>query len=77
MSDEELQRIAGKDFDNERLSNVRDIFLFSCYTGLAYVDVKNLKRGDIQKGGGWGTMDLYQPAKNKCLIKDPPLKGSA
>jgi site-specific recombinase XerD len=26
---------------------VRDIFLFSCYTGLAYADVKKLKRSEI------------------------------
>jgi site-specific recombinase XerD len=50
LSEEELGRISRKEFDNERLSNVRDIFLFSCYTGLAYVDVKNLRRDDIQKG---------------------------
>ncbi len=26
----------------------RDIFVFSCFTGLAYVDVRNLKANDIQ-----------------------------
>ena len=39
-----------KDFANERLSNVRDIFLFSCYTGLSYGDVQKLKKTDIAKG---------------------------
>jgi len=29
---------------------VRDIFLFSCYTGLAYVDVQNLSPINISKG---------------------------
>ena len=28
-------------------TNVRDIFLFSCYSGLAYADVKKLKRSEI------------------------------
>ncbi len=29
---------------------VKDIFLFSCYTGLAYIDVLGLKRDQIEKG---------------------------
>ncbi|UOY05716.1 site-specific integrase [Muricauda sp. SCSIO 64092] len=29
---------------------VRDIFVFSCYTGLSYIEVKSLKRGDIVQG---------------------------
>ncbi|MFC5285303.1 site-specific integrase [Pedobacter alpinus] len=37
-------------FSIERLNQVRDIFLFSCYTGLAYVDAKKLKRSEIEKG---------------------------
>ncbi|MFD2327028.1 site-specific integrase [Mucilaginibacter galii] len=35
---------------SERVSQVRDIFLFSCYTGLAYADVKKLKRSEIVLG---------------------------
>jgi integrase len=34
----------------ERISQVRDIFLFSCYTGLAYIDAKQLKNSDIGPG---------------------------
>jgi len=32
------------------LSLVRDIFLFSCFTGLAYIDVKNLTKSHISLG---------------------------
>ena len=39
-----------KEFASERLSLVRDIFLFSCYTGLAYIDVKNLTQSHINIG---------------------------
>jgi integrase len=46
----ELQEIASKEFKAERLTLVRDIFLFCCYTGLAYVDVKKLKRTEIGVG---------------------------
>ena len=31
----------------ERLEKVRDIFLFSCFTGMAYIDVKTLGQDDI------------------------------
>ena len=37
---EDLQRISDKQFANVHLNQVRDIFLFSCYTGLAFADVK-------------------------------------
>ncbi|HCN84279.1 MAG TPA: recombinase, partial [Sphingobacteriaceae bacterium] len=47
---EDLQRISDKQFTNVRLTQVRDIFLFSCYTGLAYADVKKLKREEISIG---------------------------
>jgi site-specific recombinase XerD len=50
LSEDELQRLAGKEFPTERLAQVRDIFLFSCFTGLAYVDVQKLRHKDIQKG---------------------------
>ncbi|WP_291151838.1 site-specific integrase [Flavobacterium sp. UBA7680] len=50
LSEEEIQSIIEKDFKTERLSLVRDIFLFSCFTGLAYIDVKNLTKSHISIG---------------------------
>lgn len=47
LTEIELQEMASKNFSIERLILVRDIFLFSCYTGWAYADVKNLRRTDI------------------------------
>jgi site-specific recombinase XerD len=47
---EELKRIASKTFIAPRINQVRDIFLFSCYTGLAYADVKKLSRAEISVG---------------------------
>lgn len=47
---EELDAISSKVFPTARLNIVRDIFLFSCYTGLAYVDVRNLRRNHICTG---------------------------
>jgi site-specific recombinase XerD len=50
LTEEEIQSIIEKDFKTERLSLVRDIFLFSCFTGLAYIDVKNLTKSHISFG---------------------------
>ena len=50
LTEEEIQRITDKSFDIDRLSQVRDVFLFCCYTGLAYVDIKKLKISEITKG---------------------------
>jgi len=46
----ELQLISNRDFGQGRLDQVRDIFLFCCYTGLAYADVHKLKRSEIVEG---------------------------
>ncbi len=46
----EINSIVTKKFNCERLEYVKDIFIFSCYTGLAYIDVKKLSRSQIVKG---------------------------
>jgi integrase len=50
LTEIELQLIATKQFAADRLKLVRDIFIFSWYTGLAYADVQKLKRSEIQTG---------------------------
>jgi len=50
LNAEELEVMANKKLVSDRVSQVRDIFLFSCYTGLAYADVKKLKRTEIVTG---------------------------
>lgn len=50
LSQEELETISSKTFMTPRVNQVRDIFLFSCYTGLAYADLKKLSRTEISTG---------------------------
>ncbi|WP_178988300.1 site-specific integrase [Winogradskyella schleiferi] len=50
LTEEEIQKIIDLDLKMERLDQVRDIFIFCCFTGLAYADVKKLNRGDISVG---------------------------
>jgi integrase len=47
---DELDKIIALKFSGERLATVRDIFVFCCYTGLAYADVQKLRRVDIVIG---------------------------
>jgi site-specific recombinase XerD len=50
LTQEELNIIASKELSVARIDQVRDIFLFCCYTGLAYVDVKKLSRAEVAIG---------------------------
>ncbi|CAH8288745.1 site-specific recombinase XerD [Mariniflexile fucanivorans] len=50
LSEWEVQKIIEKDVNISRLELVRDIFIFSCFTGLAYSDVKKLSSNDIVIG---------------------------
>ena len=50
LTKEELSAIENKKFSIERLQTVKDLFIFSCYTGLAYIDTMNLTAGNIVKG---------------------------
>lgn len=50
LSKEELVKIEYRDLKIVRLQWVRDLFVFSCYTGLAYIDVMRLTPGNITKG---------------------------
>lgn len=50
LSMKEIETMFKKNFVSERINHVRDIFLFSCYTGLAYADVKKLSHKDIGIG---------------------------
>jgi site-specific recombinase XerD len=47
LTEAEIQTLMKKEFATDRLSQIRDVFIFSCFTGLAYVDVANLKKTDI------------------------------
>lgn len=47
LTKEELAKIEKKNFHIVRLQIVRDLFIFSCYTGLAYIDVFNLTPANL------------------------------
>jgi site-specific recombinase XerD len=50
LSQEDIETLINKDIHIQRLDLVRDMFLFSCFSGLAYIDVFNLKKSNIVIG---------------------------
>lgn len=50
LSKEEIETLVSKELSVKRLNQVKDIFVFSCFTGLAYADVKKLSQNDIVIG---------------------------
>lgn len=48
LSQDEVEAIMAKEFSTKRLEQVRDIFIFSCFSGLAYIDVKKLRKENIR-----------------------------
>lgn len=47
LNKEELHKIEHTIINNEFLERVRDLFIFSCYTGLSYIDLANLTGKNI------------------------------
>jgi len=55
LTESEIEKIQQLEMDDERLEKVKDLFLFCIYTGLAFVDVVNLKIEHLyeDKDGNW------------------------
>lgn len=74
LTPEELEAIESRNFDIPRIQLVRDLFLFSCYTGFAYIDVANLTKGHLDRtpDGMWWLRKPRQ--KTKLNAQVPVLK---
>jgi site-specific recombinase XerD len=66
----ELIALENQAFSTQRLSTIRDIFVFQCYTSLTYVDVYNLRRTDIGIGveGKYWILSARQKTGNETNI---------
>jgi site-specific recombinase XerD len=73
LTKEELDRLRKKKFSVERLNTVRDMFVFCCYTGLAYVDVHKLKRSELVKGVDGNLWIYTSRQKTDTLSRIPVL----
>lgn len=70
LTQAELNTLYKKEFAIERLELVRDVFLFQCYTGLAFIDVYNLRAEHISEDndGNLWIMKSREKTKNMCNI---------
>lgn len=73
LSKEELQKLEGLNLSIPRLDVVRDIFVFACYSGLAYIDVSKLTRNDIRLGIDGDLWILTERTKTKSQSNIPLL----
>jgi site-specific recombinase XerD len=48
LAQEEIEILMKQEFSTKRLERVRDVFVFCCFTGLSYIDVKNLTEDHIR-----------------------------
>ena len=69
LTDEELNVLRQKELHSQRLEQVRDVFVFCCFTGLAYIDAYNLTEENfIIKDGKSYIHTFRQKTKSKCWI---------
>jgi len=77
LSTNELQLIENSSFTNPLLELVKDLFIFSCYTGLAYVDLSNLTHDNLSVGIDKEMWINTSRAKTDVSFKLPVLPKAA
>ncbi len=69
LNETELELMMKKEFSNVRIQQVKDVYLFCCFTGLAFIDVKQLMPENIiDKNGKLWIEIKRQKTKNNCSI---------
>ena len=70
LNEEELNYVMNKNFSIARIQQVRDVYIFCCFTGLAFTDVQSLNEHDIVKepDGSLWIKKKRQKTKNWCHI---------
>lgn len=74
LSENELSNIENYSYLGDRLERVRDLFVFSCYTGISYIDIIQLSEDNIEKGIDGYNWIISNRQKTKGSIKVPILE---
>jgi len=74
LSETDLAKIENKVFSVDRLTYIQDLFIFSCYTGLSYIDVVQLVPSDIVLGIDGSKWIYSNRGKNEAPIRVPLLE---
>lgn len=72
LSVDELRTIRSRQFETARMAQVRDVFIFACYSGLAFTDLKNLTKEDMlvdEDGKEW----IIKPRQKTKIVSHIPL----
>ena len=70
----EVDKMSILSMQKKSMRLVRDIFIFSCYTGLCYIEVKNLSKNDIATGVDGEQWIMVRRQKSKTPVKLPLLE---
>lgn len=73
LNENELQLLLNKRIVNNRLASTKDVFLFSCFTGLAYIDIYNLRSENIVTGQDGRKWIYTSRQKTDTKVKVPLL----
>lgn len=91
LTSDEIDCLRAHEFASKRLAAVRDCFIFSCFTGLAYIDILTLRRRHIEynrsneqyfirknraKTGVESIIPLFKPASEILELYTPGWKKS-
>jgi len=76
LTEDELKQLEDAEITVPRLDQVRDIFVFSCYTGYAYVDVTSLTHDNLRKGID-GNLWIYSNREKTSTKSNVPLLPKA
>jgi integrase len=78
LSEEELVRLMEVPARTRVEEQVRDLFLFSAFTGLAYIDIKNLRETNVRKyfdGNWWLILRRHKTqVESNVRLLDVPLR---
>jgi len=72
LVDVELENLLKKEFVSDRLTNIRDVFAFCCFTGLAFIDVKQLRKEDLTVGAN-GEITIRKQRQKTGIPYNVPL----
>lgn len=76
LSANELNNLETYNFLIERLDRVRDLFVFSCYTGISYSDIMELTKNNLIVGEDGNNWIVTKRLKTKTSVR-VPLLGAA
>lgn len=69
LDEKELDKMRFKELSNQRIARVKDVFVFCCFTGLAFADAKSLSWSDIvERNGKQWIIKRRQKTKQESMV---------